>query len=146
MKKMIIALLLVMVTFGTTALAHGKEIDKNIQHIFNTQFAGAADVQWNIDAQFVEVDFTFNNMRLSAYYNNEGERLAVVRNVHFSLLPLTLQFDLKRNYKDYWITKISEVSTKDGTQYQATLESANRTVKLGSVDGYDWELMKREAK
>ena len=146
MKKVIIALGLMAITFGNTAMAHDKEIDKHVQQAFNKEFAGAVDVQWHPNNQYVQVDFTFNSMRLVAYYNNDGETLAVVRNISFSSLPLALQMDLKKIDKGYWITKICEVTTHDGTQYRVTLESAERTVELNSNGNSGWETIKREAK
>jgi hypothetical protein len=145
MKKMILALVLLAITFGSTAMAHEKEIDKHIQQSFNKEFAGAADVRWSSNDGYTQVEFTFNNMRLYAYYNNQGETLAVIRNVYFSSLPLALQFDLKKNYKEYWITKICEVTTKDGTQYRVTLESSDKILQVSST-GDEWELIRKEAK
>jgi len=146
MKKMILALAIMAVTFGSTAMAHEKEIDKHIQQRFNKEFAGAADVRWSSNDQYAQVEFTYNNMRLYAYYNNQGETLAVIRNIYFSSLPLALQFDVKKNYKEYWITKICEVTTKDGTQYRVTLENADGTMQLHSNGNDGWELTRKEAK
>jgi hypothetical protein len=145
MKKMILALVIMAVTFGT-AMAHEKEIDKNIQQRFDKEFAGAADVRWSSNGQYAQVEFTYNNMRLYAYYNSQGETLAVIRNMYFSSLPLALQLDLKKNYREYWITKICEVTTKDGTQYRVTLENVDRTVQLNSNGSDGWEFASKEAK
>jgi len=146
MKKVIIALGLMAITFGSTAIASDKEIDKTVQQAFNKEFAGAADVQWHANDQYVQVEFTFNSMRLAAYYNNEGETLAVVRNIYFSSLPLALQMNLKKIGKGYWITKICEVTTHDGTQYRVTLDNAEKTVELSSTGTSSWEIIKKEAK
>lgn len=146
MKKMMIALGLMAMTLVSTAMTNGKEIDKHIQQAFDKEFVGAIDVKWYITDKYAEVDFTFNNMRLRAYYNNDGEILAVVRNVSFSSLPLSLQLDLKKQYKDYWITNICEVTDHDGTRYRATIENSERVVQLGSNGNYSWELIKREVK
>jgi len=146
MKKVIIALGLMAITFGSTAIASDKEIDKTVQQAFNKEFAGAADVQWHPNSQYVQVEFTFNSMRLVAYYNNAGETLAVVRNIYFSSLPLALQMDLRKFDKGYWITKICEVTTHDGTQYRVTLDSAEKTVQLSSNGISGWEVIKKEAK
>lgn len=146
MKKVIIALGLMAITFGNTAMAHDKEIDKQVQRAFNKEFAGAVDVQWYTNDKYVQVDFTYNSMRLVAYYSNDGETLAVVRNIYFSSLPLALQLDLKKFDKGYWITKICEVTTHDGTQYRVTLDSAEKTIQLSSHGISDWEIIKREVK
>jgi len=146
MKKVIIALGLMAITFGSTAIASDKVIDKHVQQAFNKEFAGAVDVQWHTNDQYVQVEFTYNSMRLVAYYNSEGQTLAVVRNINFSSLPLTLQMDLRKIEKGYWITKICEVTTHDGTQYRATLESSEKTLQLSSDGNSSWEVIKREVK
>jgi hypothetical protein len=146
MKKVIIALGLMAITFGNTAMASDKEIDKHVQQAFNKEFAGAVDVQWHTNDQYVQVEFTFNCMRLVAYYSNDGETLAVVRNIYFSSLPLALQLDLKKIDKGYWITKICEVTTHNETQYRVTLDNAEKTVQLSSNGVSGWEIIKREVK
>jgi hypothetical protein len=146
MKKVIIALGLMAITFGTTAIASDKVIDKQVQQAFNKEFAGAVDVQWFTNDNYVQVYFTYTGMRLVAYYDNNGETLAVVRNIYFSSLPLSLQLDLKKIEKESWITKICEVSTHDGTQYRVTLESAEKIIELSSDGNSSWEIIKRGAK
>ncbi|TMI78095.1 MAG: hypothetical protein E6H10_17790 [Bacteroidetes bacterium] len=146
MKKLIIALGLMAITFGNTAMAHDKEIDKHVQQAFNKEFAGAVDVQWYTNDTYVQVDFTFNSMRLVAYYDNDGKVLAVVRNIYFPSLPLSLQLDLKKIDKGYWITKICEVTNQEGTQYRVTLESAEKIIQLSSNGVSGWEVIKREVK
>jgi len=146
MKKVIIALGLMAITLGNTAMAHDKEIEKNVQQAFNKEFAGAVDVQWYASDKYVQVDFTFNSMRLVAYYDHDGATLAVVRNIYFSSLPLALQLDLKKISKDSWITKICEVTNQDGTQYRVTLESAEKMVQLSSNGVSGWEVIKKEVK
>jgi hypothetical protein len=146
MKKVIIALGLMAITFGSTAIASDKEIDKTVQQAFNKEFAGAADVQWHTNDHYVQVEFTYNSMRLVAYYNNDGATLAVVRNIYFSSLPLALQMDLRKIDKGYWITKICEVTTQDGTDYRVTLDCAEKTVELKSDGISSWEIIKRQVK
>ena len=85
-------------------------------------------------------------MRLVAYYDNDGKVLAVVRNIYFPSLPLSLQLDLKKIDKGYWITKICEVTNQEGTQYRVTLESAEKIIQLSSNGVSGWEVIKREVK
>lgn len=146
MKKIIMALAFIAFTVGNVAFAGEKEIDKKVKQAFDQEFVGAADIQWYRYDEYTKVDFTFNTMHLVAYFNNDGEKLAVVRNIHFSALPLDLQLGFRRNYKGYWITQICEVATKDGTQYRLTLENAERTIKLQSDESIGWEVMAKESK
>ncbi len=146
MKKIIMALAFIAFTIGNAAIAGEKEIDKRIRQSFEKEFAGAIDVKWYTHDEYTQVDFSFNGVQLMVYYNNNGETLALVRNIGFSSLPLLLQFDLKRNYKDYWITQIRELTNRGGTHYYLILENADKTIKLRSFGSNEWDLMGKEAK
>jgi len=52
---------------------------KNVISSFNKQFSNARDIKWENQASFVKAEFTMNNMVLFAYFNNNGELLAVSR-------------------------------------------------------------------
>jgi len=146
MKKIIIALVLITFMLANTAFAGEKEISERVQKAFEKEFAGAVDVQWSIYDDYIKVDFSLKDMRLIACYNNEGETLAVVRNIHSSLLPLLLQFDLKKIYKNYWITDLFELADSGGTHYYLTLENADGTVQLHSNGNNEWEFVRKERK
>jgi hypothetical protein len=146
MKKIIIALAVVVFILGNTAFAHGKEVEKRVRQVFEKEFAGAVDINWYTLEEFYRVDFTFNNTHLTAYYNHGGEMLTLVRNIPFSVLPVMLQFDLRKNYKDYWITEIYELSNRDGTEYRLTIENADVVVRLHSGGDNEWKFVGREVK
>jgi hypothetical protein len=59
-------------------------------------------------------------------------------------LPLTLQSELGKNYKDYWITQLFELVNKEGTEYHLTLEKADRIVQLRSNRAEGWEFIRKE--
>lgn len=146
MKKIIMAVVLTALTLGNVAFAGEKEIEKRVQVAFQKEFVGAADIQWHKYDSYVQVDFTFNSMHLSAYYNNAGESLGLVRHIRFSMLPLALQFDLHKNYKGYWISEIYELANKAGTTYHLTIENADKSIQLRSDGSGDWEVTKKEVK
>ena len=146
MKKLMITLAFIALILGNVAFAGEKGIDKRIRQAFEKEFSGAIDVQWYSYEEYIKVEFTLNNMRLRAWYNNDGETLALIRNIQFSSLPLKLQFDLKKNYKDYWITQIYELANKEGTQYNLVLENADLAIRLHSNGSNEWEFTEKEGK
>jgi len=146
MKKVMIALVFIAFTLGNAAFAGEKGIDKRVRQAFEKEFAGALDVQWYPYDEYIKVDFTFNNMRLRAWYNNDGETLALFRNIQFSQLPLMLQLDLKKSYKGYWITQIYELSNEKETQYHVVLENADMAMQLRSSGNNDWKFVRKEPK
>lgn len=148
MKKLIIGLTLIAVTIANAAHASGggKDIDERIKKAFEKEYVGAADVTWYVYDNYLKVGFSFNGMQLAAFYSKDGRVLGVARNIYFSSLPLMLQIDERKNYKDYWITEIDEFANGDGTRYHLTLENADKIVKLRSSGSDSWEVVKKEDK
>jgi len=147
MKKMIMALAFIAVTIGNAAFAGtGGKVDERIKRAFEKEYVGAADVKWYVYNEYIKVDFTFSGMKLVGFYNKDGRMLGVARNIYFSSLPLLLQIEQRKNYKDYWITEIYELANGDGTRYFITLENANKVIKLGSTGTDNWEVVKKQDK
>ena len=96
--------------------------------------------------EYVRVDFSFNNVPLVACYNFDGVRLALIRNIMFSSLPLSLQFDLGKKYKDHWVSQLYELVNNEGTHYRLTLQSAEQMIHLRSNGNDDWDVVKVEEK
>ena len=147
MKKMIMVLAFIAVAIGNVAFAGtgGGEVDKHIRKAFEKEYAGAVNVTWYVFDDYIKVDFSFGGMQLAGFYSKDGRMLGVARNIYFSSLPLMLQIEQRKNYKDYWITGIYELSNGDGTRYYLTIENADSKIKIGST-GSDWEVVKKYEK
>jgi len=146
MKKIMMMLALVL-TVGTSFAYTGEEaINKQALNAFKKEFAGATDAAWTVGNNFYKVEFSLNDQKLFAYYNSQGEFLAVTRNISSLQLPLTLQTNLKRYYNNYWISDLFEVSNTDGTRYYVTLETADAKIVLKSADGRDWSIYQKSKK
>jgi len=146
MKKIMMMLALVL-TVGTSFAYTGEEaINKQALNAFKKEFAGATDAAWTVGNNFYKVEFSLNDQKLFAYYNSQGEFLAVTRNMSSLQLPLTLQTSLKKCYKNYWISDLFEVSNADGTKYYVTLETADTKIVLKSADGSDWSIYQKSKK
>ena len=148
MKKMIMVLAFIAVAIGNAAIAGtgGGEVDKRVRKAFEKEYAGAVDVKWYVFNEYTKVDFTLNGMQLVGFYSKEGDLLGVARNIAFTSLPLMLQIEQRKEYKDYWITEIYELSKPDGTRYYLTVENADRVIKLGSTGSDNWEVVRKQEK
>jgi|SRR4030095_5681448 len=146
MKKVVMAVVFITLSFGTLVFAGEREVGKKVLRAFQKEFVGATDVQWRPNDEFIRVDFTLNNVSLVACYSLEGVRLALVRNIMFSSLPLALQFDIGKKYKGSWVSQLYELVNSEGTQYRLTLENADHTIHLRSNGTNDWEVVKEEEK
>ena len=61
-----------------------------------------------------------------------------VHNILSGQLPVALLADIKKDYKDYWITELSEEGKVKHPDYSITLENADQIVELRSSDSESW--------
>jgi hypothetical protein len=147
MKKRILLLSIVLISFTAFSFAaDAPAISKNVISAFNKQFSNARDIQWETQADFVKAKFTINEMVLFAYFNNDGELIALTRYISPNQLPLELLTSLKNQNVSYWVSDLFEIHTEAGTSYYATLESADQIVVLKSEGITGWETFKKVKK
>lgn len=146
MKKITI-MLAMMLTLSTTWASTGeKSVDETALTAFKLEFSGATDANWYADQDYYKVTFTLNDQRLFAFYSTGGEFIAVTRYISSAQLPLFLQHNLRKFYRNAWVSDLYEVATKSGTNYYVTLETADTKTVLKSVNGRDWSVYKRTKK
>lgn len=146
MKKILVILTLVL-TVSTSFAGTGEEaVNKRAIDAFQSEFVGATDAAWTAGTNYYKVAFTMNDQKLFAYYNSDGEFVAVTRYISSLQLPLYLQTNLKQSYNNYWISDLFEVDNSDGTAYYVTLETADTKIVLRSTDGRFWTTYKKSKK
>jgi len=74
-----------------------------------------------------------------AFYSDNGDLLAVTRNIRSSQLPISLLLELKNKYNSYWISDLFELIVDDQSNYYITLENDNSKLTLRSSDNNSWE-------
>jgi hypothetical protein len=81
-----------------------------------------------------------------AYYSEQGNLIAVTRNITSSQLPLSLMTDLRNNYRGHWISDLFEIAVNGETTYYITLENGDYSLVLKSTGSAGWEVFKKERK
>ncbi|HTE09950.1 MAG TPA: hypothetical protein VK645_03255 [Chitinophagaceae bacterium] len=142
MKKKIITLLAFVMLAVTTTFAGGNGISKNALVTFSGTFAKATDVKWEKEATYYKASFKMNGQSLNALLSEEGDMIAVSRNILSTELPIRLQASLNKNFSAYWIADLTEYAVGNGTVYYITLENADQKMLFESVGTYDWALVK----
>lgn len=61
-----------------------------------------------------------------------------VHNILSNQLPVTLSTDIKKDYKDYWITDLYVDLQNKRPSYYITVENADQVVKLTATDRENW--------
>ena len=113
---------------------------------FKKDFSQAQEVKWENGKQYVKATFKMNEQVMTAYYTPAGDLLGITRNVTTSQLPINLIADLKKNYKNVWVSDLFEITSNDETNYYITLEDADQTIVLKSTGSYGWTSYKKEKK
>jgi hypothetical protein len=147
MKKIILSMgLLVTMGLATAFADDGHGINSAVSSSFDRDFASAKNVNWERQKDFIKATFNMNDLVMYAYYQPDGELLAVSRNLLSNQLPIFLRGDLKKNYGSYWISDLFELASNDQSNYYIRVENADENLVLKS-DGYNgWTIYKREKK
>jgi hypothetical protein len=148
MKKRILLLSIVLVSFTAFSFAADAphNISKNVISSIKKEFGDVRDIKWQSSKNFVKAEFTVNDKVLYAYFNNNGDLIAVTRFISSSNLPLDLTRSLQKNFNSYWISDLFEILTENGTEYYATLENADQIVVLKSEGISGWQTFQKEKK
>ena len=113
---------------------------------FKSSFKSATEVIWSISSSYYKANFALNGQYVSAYYDTEGNMIALTRNISSLQLPIALQASLKKNYECYWITDLFEMANQEGTTYYITLENADTRLVLKSTSNSEWSSYKKQRK
>jgi hypothetical protein len=147
MKKMILSLAAVMM-MGFSVFANGSNdvVTQEARDAFKKDFATASNIKWEQKNNFLKATFSLNGQFLTAYYFTNGDLQAVVRNITSDQLPINLITSLRRDYTDFWITDLFEISSDNQTTYYVTIESSDRKIVLKSESLSSWEVYSKERK
>jgi hypothetical protein len=148
MKKKILLLSIALMSLTVFSFANAipSNVNKSVVTSFNRQFSNAINVKWESTENYVKAQFSVNDMVLSAYFNGNGELIAITRNISPNQLPLELQSSLKKMVANNWISDLFEIQTEAGTSYYVTTENANQVVILKSEGTNGWQLFQKEKK
>lgn len=133
------------VLFSTLGAIAGGTVNQKVLDAFHSAFATASEVTWSSGSNYFKATFNYNGKYVFAYYNEEGEMLALTRYISPADLPLALQNNLKKNYEGYWISDLFEASKNEGTNYYATLENAETKIVL-NASGSSWTVYSKTKK
>ncbi|MBS1660747.1 MAG: hypothetical protein JST68_06815 [Bacteroidetes bacterium] len=143
-KKIALAAALIVTVGVTSSFAN----DRNdvIKASFQKDFQKAELIEMKSSQSYTQLTFKMNDMVMFAFYNDNGELLAVTRNIKSNQLPIQLLLDLKRDYKNYWITDLFEFNGDGTNSYYVTVENADGTVTLRADNSTSWQLFSKKNK
>lgn len=139
MKPLFIALALLASVFTKTSFAADPDVAPVVLKSFETQFVQAKEVTWSYTSGLYKAVFFLNNQQVVAYYDGDGLMVAVTRNITSLQLPLALQVSLKNECaENQWIADLFEVTSENGVEYFATLQTADTKEVLKASPTTGW--------
>lgn len=136
--KSLFILILALSAFSLTSNAT-EVVSAKVLKSFQSTFTQATEAEWTITENYYKVQFLLNGQTISAFYNEEGKLITATRNISSLQLPIILQTELKKEYNNYWITDLFEMSSDYGAEYYLTLEDAdNKTILKSSAGSNSW--------
>jgi len=129
-------------TSNTTTTSNNDE-NQVILASFRKDFRTAELMGIETKKEYTKVTFKLNNLVLFAFYSENGDLIAVVRNILSSQLPIQLLMDLKQNHSNCWITDLFEIDSNGQINYYVTLENGDSQVTLRSTSSNNWETYHR---
>lgn len=148
MKKIFLSIATVLM-LGSGAFAAGNNdgaTNQSAVRNFKKDFATAKNIVWEQKDALTKATFTLDGQILFAYYNNNGDLQAVVRNITSDQLPINLLTSLRSEYNDCWITDLFEMASNDETTYYVTLETSEKKIVLRSSGSGAWEVYSKQRK
>jgi hypothetical protein len=144
MKRLLVTLTIALSFISLSSFAND-EVSPSAVKSFNNSFKNATEVKWTVTDNYFKADFALNGQYVSAFYDTEGQMIALTRNISSLQLPIALQAELKLGYDAYWISDVFEVANETGTSYYITLETADTQLVLKS-EGDSWSNFKKQRK
>ncbi|GGH59588.1 hypothetical protein HNQ91_000661 [Filimonas zeae] len=119
MKKFIIAAI-ALISFTTATFAAGNN-DKAMD-LFKASYPGATQVHYKTVGELVSVRFVLDNTRMEAFYNEEGEQVAISKAISYQNLPVTAIRNIEQKFNGYTATEVIEMEHNTaGTSYYVSL-------------------------
>jgi hypothetical protein len=146
MKKLMMLALVLTTIAGTAFSRNPTDVNARVLKTFNSDFTRAENVTWEAKKDFYKATFSNAGQIMFAYYNEDGEQIAVTRNLKVSQLPITLSSSIHKDFKQYWLTDLFEVAAKGETAYYATIQDAKHVIVLKADGTTAWRVFKKDKK
>jgi len=125
-------------TLGVSAFANEPEtVNIKAQKNLSAEFKDAQKINWSKNTNLLEASFEWNGQKLHTFYNEDGEQVAISREISVDRLPIKALQAINEKYGDYKATEAIEFnSTQEGLSYYLSLESAGKKIILNvSTEG-----------
>ncbi|KAA8477965.1 hypothetical protein BDE36_0089 [Arcticibacter tournemirensis] len=82
------------------------EVSYFAENNFLSKYQSAANVKWTVTNQFQKASFTLDGVKMSAFFDLNGDYIATTQYVDFNKLPAVSKSRLQKFYADYSVDEI----------------------------------------
>ena len=125
------------ITIASSAFAGDNTLDFKGADAFKKSFPQATEISYTVKKEFTEVNFTWHNLKLQAFFDRQGNYIGLSREISVKDLPLSYVIGINRQYKDFDITEAIEFDhSENGLSYYVTVVKHDRKYVLNvATDG-----------
>ena len=143
-KMLIFALLLI--SFSNPGFSGvPNDVGEKVIASFQKDFSNAREISWTNNNIYEKATFILDGQALSAFYDHNGELIALARKIESSQLPVSLLLNLNKIYKGYLIKELNEIDHDNNALYYAVVINSDQQLILES-SGYTWTVYKKDSK
>ncbi len=147
MKRYLFTLVVFLVVLGNSAFAGGDEIISfKIREAFKKEFSSAQQIRWGKikDEKIYEAQFIYNNERLCAFFDENGQLLVISRSIAAASLPMLVTKKVNNQYKDYKLQDVLEYVCEGNTSYLLVLEKGSVRLTIQAYPEGSTKIFKKE--
>lgn len=133
--KSLFPFLIGLCSFSTSFAAHTPLVNPSttLYHYFPV----GQEVVWTSVNKYQKATFSIEGTVYNAFFDNGGDLVATTHAISLKNLPKGLQASLQKEMKNYWISDLIVMSTKEGKNYYVQLEYAGTKV-IKQAFGNKW--------
>ena len=147
MKRHLFTLVVFLSVLGNYAFAAGDEIVSfRIREAFKKEFSSAQHIRWEKikNENIYEAQFIYNNERLCAFFDENGQLLVISRSIAAASLPMLVTKKVNNQYKDYKLQEVLEYVSQGTTSYVLVLEKGSVRLTIQASPEGSASIFKKE--
>jgi 5-enolpyruvylshikimate-3-phosphate synthase len=91
---------------GTKKSSTTVNVSYTVLNQFSADFSDAKNTVWSVNRNFQKADFVSNDIKMTAFYNLQGEFVALSQVVDSKAIPAKTQKEIAEKYKGYVVKEV----------------------------------------
>jgi hypothetical protein len=138
MRKTILSIAIALALFSSAFAKAPSNIKDKAVASFQRDYQKAFNVSWVVTDSYVLAQFQIDKETMFAYYDFDGNLIGLIHHMLSSDLSSDLQKYIKKNYSNYWISELFQISSDQGVYYYIELKNADGLIVLTTEDTGSW--------